>query len=239
MSQTADIASSIARTLSELIEAAPEGNDTEEQPKATTGAILAKNGWGAKYIQPIDLHGERWMAELQRAKATVAAGGIVAMVGGRGPGKTQMAAEIARAGDWPEDKPSYTRGENVLAVHRGKTALYVRAMDLFLDFRHAQKNHVQSSEKEVLEKHARVGLLVIDEFQERGESPWENRIMKNLIDKRYSDGRPTIIIANMNRGDMGAALGDSVKDRVRECGCVIEFNWPSYRAAKPPQPPQP
>jgi hypothetical protein len=33
----------------------------------------------------------------------------------------------------------------------------------------------------------------------------------------------------MTRGDMGAALGDSVKDRVRECGCVIEFNWSSYR----------
>jgi DNA replication protein DnaC len=99
-----------------------------------------------------------------------------------------------------------------------------------LDLRDASRNDSKTSEKQVLKKLEDVGLLVIDEFQERGESQWENRIVKNLIDKRYSDGRPTIIIANMTRGDMGAALGDSVKDRVRECGCVIEFNWTSYRA---------
>jgi len=216
-------------TLKRLLAAAPEQPATETI-QTRSAFVLERNGWGRKYIEPIELHGDEWHAAFQRAKTFVAGGGIVAMLGGRGPGKTQMAAEIARAGEWPEDRRSYTRGENVTITHRSKTARYMRAMDVFLDLRGAQKNHTQITEKDVLKKLEDVGLLVIDEFQERGETPWENRVVKNLIDKRYSDGRPTIIIANMTRGDMGAALGDSVKDRVRECGCVIEFNWTSYRA---------
>jgi DNA replication protein DnaC len=103
-------------------------------------------------------------------------------------------------------------------------------MDLFLDLRDANKKGSATSEKDVLAKPARAGLLVIDEYQERGESEWENRIISNLIDRRYAERKPTILIANMSREQMGAALGASICDRVRECGRPIIFNWSSYRA---------
>lgn len=223
----------IMESLEKLIEQAPE--EAEGRPSIQAGPryVTESAGWGRKYREPIELRGEEWHREFAKAGAAVEACGIIAMMGGRGPGKTQMAAEIARAGRWPEDRTTYTRGDGRPIAHRSKTAIYTRAMDIFLDLREAAKNHVKSSEKAVLERLSGCGLLVIDEFQERGESEWENRVMKNLIDKRYSDDRPTILIANMTRGDMGAALGDSIKDRVRECGCVIEFNWPSYRANRP------
>ncbi len=142
-----------------------------------------------------------------------------------------MAAELARGGQWPGDKDEYARGDG-LVVHKGKTALYRRSMDIFLDLRDAAKNHTKTSEREVLAKLANVGLLVIDEFQERGESEWENRIMKNLLDKRYSNGRPTVIVANMTRTEMFSSLGASIVDRARENGKSIEFDWPSYRGLK-------
>lgn len=220
--------------LEKFLAEAPEENwnETPEKPdyeheaeRKCTGEVLQRNGWGSKYCQAIDLRGEEWLAAFEEAKKVIANGGFVALLGPRGPGKTQMAAEIARNGDYPEDGP----GVN----HRhGKTALYRRAMDIFLDLRHANKNHVQSSEKEVLDQLASVGLLVIDEFQERGESEWENRVIKNLIDKRYAAERPTIVIANMKRQDMFAALGESIVDRARENGKSIEFTWPSYRGQK-------
>jgi DNA replication protein DnaC len=228
-------AATIAESLARLVAAAPVDTDSGPAPKRAGRAsyVLESSGWGDRYIPEIELRGAEWLATLEIARPIIATGGIIAMVGGRGPGKTQMAAELARGGEWPEDKTEYSRAENVLSTHRRKTALYRRAMDVFLELRHAQKDHVKSSEKEVLEKLANVGLLVIDEFQERGESEWENRIVKNMIDKRYSCRRPTIIIANLSRKELFAQLGASIIDRATENGKSIEFNWPSFRGAQP------
>jgi len=228
--KTPDFAAGIADSLTKLIEAAPEGDCSAESPQTLSAAIYVREawGWGRKYCSEIALHGEEWFSALEIAKPVIASGGIVVMVGDRGPGKTQMAAELARTGNWPADKNEFSRGDGLI-VHKSKTATYRRAMDVFLELREAAKNHVKSSEREVIDKLASVGLLVIDEFQERGDTEWENRIMKNLLDKRYASERPTILIANMKRKEIFDALGASIVDRARENGKSIEFNWPSYR----------
>ena len=38
---------------------------------------------------------------------------------------------------------------------------------------------------DVVEAHRKPKLLVIDEFQERGETEWENRQLNHIIDLRY------------------------------------------------------
>lgn len=195
--------------------------------------VLAKHGWGDRYIEEIELRGKEWLAAFEIAKPVVASGGILALVGGRGPGKTQMAAELARSGDFPEDSRQFTGGDVVLS-HRRQTALYRRAMDIFLDLRHAKKAHVKSSEKEELAKLEAVGLLVIDEFQEKGELEWERWAMKNLIDKRYSSSRPTIIIANYTRKELFDEIGESIVNRAQENGKSIEFTWDSFRRKTKP-----
>lgn len=212
-----------------LIAAAPDVSpDAISAAPQSSRWVRESWGWGKKYCYPIDLHGDEWMAALETAKPIIQTGGIVVMVGDRGPGKTQMAAEIARGGDWPDDRDEFSRADGLI-VHKAKTAIYRRAMDIFLELREASKNHIKSSEREVITALGNVGLLVIDEFQERGDSDWENRIMKNLLDKRYASGRPTIIIANMRRKEIFDALGASIVDRARENGKSIEFTWPSYR----------
>ena len=216
--------------LDTLISQAPADNVPQptQNELERSHSIGTKDGWGEKYCGKTELHGDEWFAAFESAKPVIQTGGIVAMIGDRGPGKTQMAAELAKTGDWPQDKVEYRQVDGRRVT--GRTALYRRAIDLFLDLRHAAKNHVQSSEKEVLAKLADVGFLVLDEFQERGESEWENRIVNNLIDKRYAAGRPTIIIANLSRKELFATLGNSIVDRARENGKSIEFNWPSYRS---------
>jgi hypothetical protein len=219
-------------SLESLIASAPDGDGqggiaTPSGPKY----VRESWGWGAKYCEPIELRGDEWLAAFELVNPVVATGGIVTMVGDRGPGKTQMAAELARGGGWPSDKQEYSRGDG-LVIHRGKTALYRRAMDIFLELREAMKNHVKTSEREVLAKLSNVGLLVIDEFQERGETSFENQKMNNIIDKRYASERPTIIIANLTRKELNDALGASIVDRAKENGKSIEFSWPSFRGKK-------
>jgi DNA replication protein DnaC len=234
MNQPTELQEGVANAiqiLDKLIEVAQEVvYEPNVLPALKTAFTLKEShGWGLKYSKPIQLHGEQWFAAFESIKPIIATGGIVAMIGPRGPGKTQMAAEIAREQNWPEDKTESTKSDGITTTHHSRTPIYRRAMDIFLDLREASKNHVKSSEKEVLATLSHCGLLVVDEFQERGESEWEDRIMKNLIDKRYASGRPTIIIANLSRKELFDALGSSIVDRARENGKSIEFNWASYR----------
>jgi DNA replication protein DnaC len=220
----ADIAARIASSLDRLIERAPEDGEAQHVA-ARVSLVRASNGWDSRYIGEIALEGERWHEVFADAKNQVAGGGIVVFLGHRGPGKTRMAAEIARAGYWPTDKGEWN-GNMVVA---GKTALYRRAMDVFLDLRDCVKRGSARSEKDVLDSLSHAGLLVIDEFQERGETDWENRIISNLLDRRHATHRPTILIANLTVEEMKAALSPSVKDRMRECGKAYVFEWGSYR----------
>jgi len=206
----------------------PGDREQAQQPSPALKANLVResSGWGAKYRQPIELRGEQWLETLADAMQRVAQGAIIAFLGNRGPGKTQMAAEIARAGNWPHDKRLFKDGNHQPPT---RTATYTRAMDLFLSLRAANHRDSKTTEKAILDAHRAVGLLVIDEFQERGESDWENRIITHLIDSRYSDSRPTILIANLSREEVRAAISDSVISRMRENGKAYTFNWPSFR----------
>lgn len=72
-------------------------------------------------------------------------------------------------------------------------------------------------------------FLVIDEMQTRGESAWENSVLDELINARYSAMRPTVLIGNIEPGQEQAVLGARIIDRVREAGRIINCNWASYR----------
>lgn len=225
---TASLVGKIAYNFSGLMDVA---NDEPVQTsiRKKSQSLKKAHGWGDKYIEPVELTGERWSAAFSEAREFVAKGGIIAFLGGRGSGKTQMAAEIARAGDFHADSGEWNGNRETFA----RTPLYQRAMDIFLALRAASKRDSDTSEKAVMDSLIKPGLLVIDEFQERGETEWESRIMSNLVDRRYADEKPTILIANLSREDMAKALSDSIRDRIRENGKAIIFGWESYRKSKP------
>jgi len=209
------------KNIDQMIADAPETSEEVDVPIAQN-LVRECNGWGLRYIAPCDVRGDEWLSTYQDALKIVSRGGLVALLGNRGTGKTQMAAEITRSGEWPRDKAEW----NGIKMVSGKTSIYRRAMDIFLDLRDRSPGH---SEKAVMEKLSKCGLLVIDEFQERGETPFEDRIITNLLDKRYNDQKPTILIANLDRQGLAQMLSPSVKDRMRENGKSYTFNWKSYR----------
>jgi DNA replication protein DnaC len=84
---------------------------------------------------------------------------------------------------------------------------------------------------EIIDRMTEPGLLVIDELQERGETAFEDRLLTHLIDARYGAKRPTILIANLSKDELGKSLGPSIVDRASENGRRIDFTWNSYRRA--------
>jgi DNA replication protein DnaC len=111
-----------------------------------------------------------------------------------------------------------------------KTSVYRRATEIFVDLKDSFRTSEAKSEGEVIRYLSSAGLLVIDEFQERSESKWENRIITTIIDRRYSDNLPTILIANIELAEMGAKISDSIISRVNESGGVIECRAKNFRA---------
>lgn len=174
------------------------------------------------------IRGTPWAQTLGTLFGLYGTGCLVALVGHRGPGKTQLGVEMIR--------------RDVLADHK---ALYVRAMDLFIDLKSTYGSRDRSSDNErtVLSRLIEPKLLVIDEISEGAESAWEQRMLGYALDVRYGEAKDTIIIGNFvpPRATPPAQLteaysellkqrvGDSVISRLNECGGMIICSWPSFR----------
>ena len=138
-------------------------------------------------------------------------GSILALLGARGTGKTQLAVEAIR----------YLSGNS-------KRCHYVKAALLFLAMRRSA--HSEGSEESVIAHYVKqFDLLVIDEVGNRGQTPWENRMLTLLLDCRYDAVVDTIVISNETPEDLAGSIGASVMSRLSETGCIIECDWESFR----------
>lgn len=140
-------------------------------------------------------------------------GYLIALVGERGTGKTQLALIAAY--------------ESILQL--GRPVMYTRALEVFSELRRAY-NEDGLSEAAQIERFVRPQLLIVDEAHERGGSPFEDRLLGHLIDRRYGAGvSDTLLISNERPEDFAASMGSSIVDRIRECGDIVECEWPSFR----------
>jgi len=57
------------------------------------------------------------------------------------------------------------------------------------------------------------------------------RIIELVVDLRYGDMKPTILIANTSVDNLAGVVGESVLDRCNELGGVLVFDWSSFRHA--------
>ena len=199
--------------LSALIASAPDASESPPRPPSDEWAASPRTGLPTRYRRswkhPED---EQWKRRFQKIKNRLQKDrGILGIIGNRGTGKTQLAAEVIK--DIAPD-----------------TATYMTAAELFMRIRATFDKRTTETEIDIARELSRGPLLVIDELQERGESAWENRLLTEIIDKRYANERPTLLISNLTAGELTASLGDSITDRMREGGGIIEITGQSHRS---------
>lgn len=180
-------------------------------------------GFPSRYKDTPQAVGEGWLAHYQAALPIVDSGGIVVLYGGYGTGKTRMAYELSKNANPPN--ATY----KVSGVTKSHYPRYTTAVNLFMEIRDTYNKGSESTERKVVEAHTDASVLVIDEIQERGESPFEDRKLTQIIDARYQHEKPTILIANYTREQFAKALSPAVLDRIRENGIGLHFDWESYR----------
>jgi DNA replication protein DnaC len=208
-----DIADTDALTarLEAMVAAAPEAEDSISSDDAAPRNIRQATGVPARYRQewPRPKDGE-WPVNFRKIMARVDNGGIVALIGPRGTGKTRLACEAIRN-------------------YAPESASYVTAMGLFLRIRSTFGKKAGESESDIERELTSARLLVLDEVQERGGSAWEDRLLTHIIDVRYGAMKPTIILANLLEDAIAAQLGDSIVSRMQETGGVLAITGPSHR----------
>lgn len=137
-----------------------------------------------------------------------------------------MAYELAKHAKLPR---RWFPGSTRTSFVKVRPAVYRTAMEIFMDIRDTYRKKSDVSERDLLRFYRDASLLVIDEVQERGETPFEDRKLTHIVDGRYADCRPTIIIGNYTREEFGTNLSPSIIDRIRENGGGVNFDWSSYR----------
>lgn len=140
------------------------------------------------------------------------AGTFLVLAGQPGTGKSHLALACAPA-----------------VMQRG-TAMYLRTADLIRRVRSTWRRDSDQTEDEVLALLGRgLDLLIIDEVGVQRGTEDEQNIIFDVLDRRYSELRPTILLTNLGGKAFEEFLGPRVMDRLRERAIFVPFKWKSYR----------
>lgn len=112
------------------------------------------------------------------------------------------------------------------------TALYMNAMDIIRMVRDTWRKDSEKSEEDVLKYLTQVSLLVIDEVGVQVGTENEQMLMFEVINRRYRDMRPMILLTNLNKQGFSDYMTERSFDRLRENGRWITFDWESHRGSK-------
>lgn len=116
--------------------------------------------------------------------------------------------------------------QSILPRHVGR---YMTCMELIQTLRSTWRKDSERSEMDVLDEITQVPLLVIDELGVQYGTDSEQNHLFDVLDRRYREMMPTILLTNQNKDGLRALVGDRVYDRMTEVARWVPFTWPSYR----------
>lgn len=154
-------------------------------------------------------------------------GRSVILSGGPGTGKTHLSIGVANH-----------------VIEAGGTAMFSTVAGLVRRVRESWTNKTES-EQEVIDLFSEPDLLIIDEIGVQSGSENEHQILFDIMNSRYENMRPTILLTNLpildirkpdgtlEKKGLQGFIGDRVLDRMREGGGKsFALNWGSYRVNK-------
>jgi DNA replication protein DnaC len=165
-----------------------------------------------KWVHNYEIESKEQNYAVQQFKVAAQCRLPIIMLGTYGGGKTHMAMALVK--------------HDLIARRR---AFYYTWQRFFREYRRTLKDP-DFAEHKFFHKVETADLLVIDEINIRSGSEAENRILQDVVDKRYMANLPTIFIGNVNVEGFKEIVTERLYDRlVHQKAQVISFNWPSFR----------
>lgn len=109
---------------------------------------------------------------------------------------------------------------------QGIPGFYTTIPDLF-DRLSDRDNRVEISS--VMAKLTMVSCLVLDELGVQSGNEYERKRLYQIIDGRIKNGRPTILVTNLERAELDILLTQRVTDRIKQATYQLEFTGRSRR----------
>ena len=180
--------------------------------------------WQKLHAQMFDT-GEIWRTPAQQSagkaiKSRCKDGETSILHGPPGTGKTLLLVDIAmqwfywRGDSGPFLRAGYTAHEMHTVPH-GKARYWTLAGLLSEHKETFGKADVVPSP---LKRARECGLLVLDDITPQNDSGFDLREIRDLIDYRYSNKRPTILATNINIAELGSVLDEPTIDRLMDGG---------------------
>ncbi len=141
-------------------------------------------------------------------------GSCLLLVGGPGTGKTHLACAILAS-----------------VIRAGYTGLFMSVSAALRMIRDAYSPRAQRSESESFSLLTAPDLLVLDEVGVAiGNETKRRAMLFDVLNTRYAEMRPTLLIGNLTATEMEAYLGERIMDRLLELGsATVPFTWASHR----------
>ena len=142
--------------------------------------------------------------------------GISVILSGKvGNGKTHLACATA----------------NYIIANFGKTALFLSVVDAFSKIKATYTKKSEITEINVINQFSMVDLLILDEFGIQIGSEHEKMLLFRIINKRYENLKPTILISNLSPAEI-KNFEERIFDRLKENGILLSFSSESNRKSK-------
>lgn len=138
-------------------------------------------------------------------------GGGLIFCGRPGTGKTHLALAIGRE-----------------LSKMGLRVVYRNLANLVREVRSTWKEE-GASESAMIKNFQMYDLLIIDEIGVQSGTDNERNILFEIVNGRYENVRPTIIISNRDVKEVAELISERSVDRITEGGAIIPFNWESNR----------
>ena len=137
-------------------------------------------------------------------------------VGKPGTGKTHLACGI---------------GLQVMR-EQNRTVLFSTVMRAIRRIKDSWGRDSRQTESQAIETLVSPDLLILDEVGVQFGSDFEKNMLFDVLNERYENRRPTILMSNLAVNEVTAYLGERIIDRIREDGGgLIVFDWESHRGA--------
>ncbi len=159
---------------------------------------------------------EKCKAYADNFRENLRVGRNLILIGSPGTGKTHLAAALA----------------NHLNHETNYTAAYRTIGGVLQAIKETYNGDGRETEGSIIAGLKSVDLLVLDEIGATRESPsdFELSTIFAIINGRYEDEKPTVIISNLAADGLTQAMGDRCVDRLREGSpVVVQFKWESVR----------
>lgn len=116
-------------------------------------------------------------------------------------------------------------------IRAGHGVLLTDWADVVADLQRAQRFDSDRDVRRVYQDLIYPDLLIIDEIEAEIDAK-SRRDMQRIIDKRYKEVKPSVLIGNLSHDEFRDAVGDRVLSRIRQDGGgILTFGWQDMRRA--------